>query len=134
MNFTFKPNFIGKMLLSFVALFFLMFAANMFPIVSAQEIPDGTFEGDTPNVELINQYAYLLQGALTFVVGLIMKALGVKKAVPKFVYAVAAAGIVIIGIFLAFDTVQAIPAAITLLSTMGFADLIFGAFKKPKIE
>lgn len=79
-----------------------------------------TFQGEVPITERITHFYEILTAILTFLVGQIMKMFGLKNKIPKVVIPITAAGLVIAGGFYSFGFVAFIPAAIAVLSMVGF--------------
>jgi len=102
------------------------------------QIADEAFKGIKPDLDKLTNIFNVLIGALTIVWGVVAKALGLKERLNKkkkrFVIGVAAGGIVIAGIFVAFGLAEGLPGVVSMFTAMGGFAFLTGLIKPKKTE
>jgi len=98
-------------------------------IMSAAQFVDTTGLQDAPifqnpTLDLMVEWYNLLYGALVVVLGIVFKALGVKKEVPNFFIVVLSTGIILAGAFVVSGFGEVLPLVFSFLSAVGFYEAI----------
>lgn len=103
----------------FFALFIclaLAAAAQVVDTTGLQENP--IFQN--PTLDKMIEWYNLLYGALVVVLGMVFKALGVKKQIPNFFLVIATTGVILGGAMLASGVGEVLPLAFSFFSAIGF--------------